>query len=129
MRNLIIPSMLALFVLVGCQKNSADTAAPVTPEAPKPVSAAFKISAENIFENQDIVLTPTDTRAGNTYFWDFGLINNKRVTSADMIPSLKIKSHGNYYATLTVTDAKGNTATLSQFMPVLCSWDGTGVHP
>lgn len=126
----IIPAVLLAVMITSCSK---DKSAPVTetpvPEAPKPVSATFRISTDNLFENQEVVLTPEDTRAGNTYFWDFGLIANKRVTSDQMIPKMAIKNHGNYYVTLIVTDARGATATTTQFMPVLCSWDGTGTHP
>ncbi|MCX6318809.1 MAG: hypothetical protein NTW29_16130 [Bacteroidetes bacterium] len=127
MKKYFLPLLSFLLVFSSCSKNATET--PVTPEAPKPVSAEFKISTDNLFESQNVTLSPSDTRAGNSYFWDFGLINNKHVVSYAMSPVMNIKWHGNYYVTLTVTDAKGNTANTKQFMPVLCSWNGIGTHP
>jgi PKD repeat protein len=128
MKKYFLPLLSLILVAVSCSKNATDEPAAV-PETPKPVSAEFKISTDNLFESQDVTLTPADTRAGNTYFWDFGMINNKHVVSYAMSPVMNIKWHGNYYVTLTVTDAKGNTANTKQFMPVLCNWNGIGIHP
>ena len=114
-------------VLYSCSKNATDKTVITEPE--KPLNGTFKISSDNVFENEDVILTPEDTRVSNSYYWDFGMINNKRVTSTDKIPVMSFKMHGNYNVTLTITNGKGETATSTQFLPILCNWFGSGPHP
>ena len=111
---------------ISCNKNASEDVVLSAPE--KPLSGEFKMSLDDVSENQEVTLTPLDTRSGNTYYWDFGVINTKKVTSDKTIPIINFKMHGYYTITLTVTDKKGSKALSTQYLPVTCSILGSGSH-
>lgn len=121
MKRLFLFSFVAILV-VSCSKNASDTSTVAQPA--QALSGTFRISSDDISENQGITFTPVDSRSGNTYFWDLGIINGQKISTSKTAPVITFRMHGNYTIKLTVTDSKGNSVSSTQVVPVTCNFFG-----
>lgn len=91
-------------------------------QTPVPFGANFALSVSdpnNIFENQSITLINNASEVVS-YLWKID--NNTKITEKS--PTISFPSHGLHKITLTVTDARGNTATASKDINILCIFGG-----
>ncbi|MBS1731967.1 MAG: PKD domain-containing protein [Bacteroidetes bacterium] len=133
MKLLYSIAVLLLISASGCQKNSPATdnndsngyTSGSSNSIPKP-SANFRIAniRNNIYvvEGKDLKLQNLSTNA-TSFHWDFG----NGLTSDDQVPTkiAYVPCGSEYNITLTTKNSKGESATVTKTIKVLCSGKNT----
>jgi PKD repeat protein len=133
MKKLLVPVLFALLFAASCAKQSAETDAPTTDLKPVTtdlnngcndncgahtiISAGFSIDNLNgtVREQEDLQISDLCQNAAS-YEWDFG--NGDKVYQP--VPVYRYPKCGTYVITLTVKNAKGESAQTSQEIVVTC---------
>jgi PKD domain len=121
MKKLYIP--LVALALISCEKEGRCDKEEETGDTK--LEASFKMQVpdlNNIFENQPIIFENTST-AYSRCVWEFGDATKATTPAA----SHSYPMHGYYTVKLTVWNQKGERATATKDIPVLCNVTG-GSH-
>lgn len=119
--------IFAAVLLSGCKKDVAEQTAPA--EVPVPLSAHFSMSANEVGENTAVTCTPDQVNSNYTYSWSISYANNKQVLTDKTNPSITYRMHGIYQIRLVIKNNKGEQASCTRDLTILCNIIGDGEHP
>ena len=122
MKKFIPVLLIACVVFTACSKK--DSSVDETTVA-APLSAGFTVDNQNDVKEGTGIQFRNASVSGSTYKWDFG--NGMKSTEKE--PIFTYPACGTYNVQLFVTDAKGNTTSVSRELVVNCIFRTPGQPP